>query len=133
MTSSTGLGETSAQSAIQNFIDGGVTIHLLDTALGYTDTSTEITNNSVVSQTVAQADLTINTPTSFSGVATLENDNDIVYDVSAETATIVEVVIQSQNSVEEWALADETNDPDLSNLDEYRIDATTILYELGNP
>ena len=133
MTDSTGFGETSAESAIENISSGGVTIHLCDTAVDYTDAAADIDTKSVTSEDVAEADLTITTPTGFEGVATLENDNDITYDVSENTETIVDVVIQNQTDGEEWALADEVNNPDLGENDEYRIDANTTLYELGNP
>lgn len=132
MTDTSGLGETSAVSAIENVIGGGARIRLCDTAVDFTDTAADIDTKAVLSQDVADTDLSITTPTDFTGKTELSNDNDILYDVSANNEIIVDVVVQNQTDGEEWSLADELNNPDLGENDEYRINAGTVLYELGN-
>lgn len=81
MSSSTGFWRAGAQQAIQNLISGGATIHLLgggDT-MSYTDTSTEVSNKSDASASVAEADWTINTPTAFSDDADLTVDVEVSF------------------------------------------------------
>ncbi len=133
MTNTSGLGSTAAQNAISNVTAGGVQVILTDTEVNKTDTATDIDNVTILSQNVAEADVTINAAADFTGVDTLVNDNDILFDVSAETAVLEDVVIRSQTDNSQWLVADEVNTPDLSANDEYRINASTTLYELGNP
>lgn len=133
MTNTSGLGSTAAQNAISNVTAGGVQVILTDTEVNKTDTATDIDNVTILSQNVAEADVTINSAADFTGVDTLVNDNDILFDVSAETAVLEDVVIRSQTDNSQWLVADEVNTPDLSQNDEYRINASTTLYELGNP
>lgn len=133
MTDVSGMGATTAQTSIELVTNGGIEIHLCDTAVSKTDSATDIDGKSALSQNVAEADTTITTATDFSGVDTLANDVDVVFDVSTNTEIIVDVVIRSQTDDSQWLVADELNDPDLSENDEYRIDANTTLYEHGNP
>lgn len=132
-TNSTGQGSNASQHTLDELIAGGVTLHPVDTAMDYGDGATEISNKSILSTNIAEADLTAAAASGFDGSSTITNDSDIVIDVSGETATAVEVVLQNQSNTDRWALADETNDPDLSQIDTYRIDANTTLYSLGNP
>lgn len=132
-TNSTGQNQTQANHTLSEIIAGGVTIHLVDTAMGYTDGATAVSNNSVVSKNVAEADLTVTTPSGYSGTATIDAGVDIVIDVSGNTATVVEGVMQNQSNTGRFVLMDETNDPDLSQIDDYKISTGDTLYELGNP
>ena len=133
MTSGTGQNDAAAQHTLGEIIAGGVTIHLLDTALAYGDGATEVGNKSVNSEAVAEADLTVNAATGFDGTATITNDNDVVFDVEANTETVVEVVLQNDTATDRVVLADEINNPNLDENDTYTIEAGTTLYEFGNP
>lgn len=131
MTDSTGFGETSAQSAIQNVTSGGVTVHLCSSAPSYSDGASGITSVSEASTNVAETDVTVNNATGFADTATLTNDNEISFG-SQSVGTITHIVIQNQNDGATWILADETNDPDLTGED-VTLPADTTLYEFGNP
>jgi len=133
MTNSTGANDTLAQHLLGQVISGGVTVHLVDAAQNYTDGASAVSNDSIVSKNIAETALTTNSATGFSDAATITNDNDVDFDVSSSSATAVEVVIQNQNNTNRFVLADETNDPDLSNLDTWTLSSGTTLYELGNP
>lgn len=122
-----------AQHFLGQVISGGVTVHLVDTAQGYTDGATEVSSDSVVSNNIAEADLTVNAATGFADTATITNDNDVEFDVSGSSVTAVEVVVQNQSTTDRFVLADETNDPDLSALDTWTLESGTTLYEFGNP
>jgi len=75
----------------------------------------------------------INAASGFSDTATITNDNEVAIDVSANTENIVEAVLQNQNNTSRVVLADETNDPNLDEIDTYTLEANTVLYEFGNP
>ena len=133
MTDTTGFGENAAEAAIQNVISGGATVHLLgggDTA-AYGDSGADIDTKSDASQAVAEADWTINTPADFSGVATLENDNEIDFG-EQDIGTVDDIVIQNDADGDVWVLADEPDNPDLTGED-VSIPAGTTIYSLGNP
>lgn len=131
-TNSTGQNEDMASHTLGEIIAGGVTLHLVDSELSYTSTSTDISNASVKSASLAESDLNIVLPADYTGTATIETAVDVVFDVSSSTATIVEVVLQNASNTGRFVLVDETNDPDLSSYDEYKIPSGEVLYELGN-
>lgn len=131
MTSSTGFNESAAQSAAEVITSGGVTIHLCTTTLNYSDGATAVSSASASSANVAEADLTITTPSGFAGTTTIENDNEVAFG-TVDAGTIVEIVIQNQNTGDIFVLADEPNDPDTTGED-VNLPANTTLYELGNP
>lgn len=134
-TNATGVNDTEAQYLLGEIIANGATVHLCSSAPGYTDGATGVSNASEASETVAAADLTTNSATGFADAATITNDNDIVFDVSgiSTSTTITHVVLQDQTNTGRFVLSDETNDPDIGDLDEYTVDANTVLYEFGNP
>jgi len=134
-TNSTGVNDTEAQHLLGEIIANGVTVHLCSSAPAYTDGATGVSSASEASQNVASSALTTNAASGFSDVATITNDNDIVFDVSGTTTstTITHVVLQDQTNTDRFVLSDETNDPDIGSLDEYTISSGTVLYELGNP
>lgn len=133
MTDSTGANDNLAQHLLGEIISGGVTAHLVDAAQNYTDGDTEVSSDSLVSENIAEADLTANSATGFADTATITNDNAVEFDVSGESTTAVEVVVQNQTETGRFVLADETNDPDLSELDTWTLEADTTLYEFGSP
>lgn len=134
-TNNSGANDTLAQHLLGEIIANGVTIHLLSADQNYTDGNTELTADSEATQNVALADLTTNSATDFTDVATITNDNDVVFDVSGITAstTITHLGIQDQTNTDRFVLSDETNDPDIGTIDTYTISSGTVLYELGNP
>ena len=135
MTDSTGANDDMAQHILGESIANGLNIHLLSSAVGYTDGDTEIQAASEASEAIAAADLTTNSATGFDDQATITNDVDVVFDVSGitESTTITHLALQDQTNVDRFLLSDETNNPDIGDLDTYTIDAGTELYEFGNP
>ena len=133
MPSDTGFNDTAAEEAITNVISGGATVHLLgggDTA-EYTDGETEIDDKSDAQVSVAEADFTITTPSSFDAVATLSNDNDLEYG-ALSIGTVDDIVIQNDDNPDQFIRGDEPNDPELTG-EEVTLPAGTVLYEFGNP
>ena len=135
MTDTTGAGDNMAQHFLGEAIANGVNIHLLSSAVNYADGDTEIQAASEASEAVGSAALTTNSATGFNDVATITNDNDVVFDVSGitDSTTITHLAIQDQTNTDRFLLSDETNNPDIGELDTYTIDANTTLYEFGNP
>lgn len=130
---STGQNETAAIDTLEQLIDGGLTIHLLETALEYGDGDTEVNNKSVNQESIAEADLLTQDGGGFDGTAEIVIDRDLEFDVTANEEQVFEVALQNQNNPDRVFLADELNDPLLSELDTYTIEDGTTLYELGNP
>ena len=131
-TSDSGLNATGASQAITDIISGGATVHLFGggSTLSYTDGSTEISNKSDASVSVAEADFTITTAASYSGTTTLENDNELDFG-SQSIGTIDDVVIQNDANPDRAIRSDEPNDPNTTG-ENVTIAAGTILYEIGN-
>lgn len=134
-TNTTGVNDTLAQHLLGEIIANGLTVHLCSSAPAYTDGATGVSSASEASQNVAASALTTNSATGFGDVATITNDNDIQFDVSGTTSstTITHLVLQDQTNTDRFILVDETNDPDIGNLDDYTISSGTVLYEDGNP
>jgi hypothetical protein len=134
-TNSTGVNDTEAQHLLGEIIANGVTVHLCSSAPAYSDGATGVSNVSEASKNVGSADLSTNSASGFADVATITNDTDIQFDVSATTTstTITHVVLQDQTNTGRFVLTDETNDPDIGSIDTYTISAGTVLYELGDP
>jgi len=134
-TNSTGVNDTEAQHLLGEIIANGVTVHLCSSAPAYTDGATGVSNVSEASKNVGSADLSTNSASGFSDVATITNSTDIQFDVSATTTstTITHVVLQDQTNTGRFVLTDETNDPDIGSIDTYTISSGTVLYELGDP
>ena len=135
MTDSTGANDDMAQHILGEATANGLNVHLLSSAIGYTDGDTEIQAASEASESVGAAGLTANSATGFNDQATITNDADIVFDVSGITAstTITHLALQDQTNTDRFLLSDETNNPDIGDLDTYTIEAGTELYEFGNP
>jgi hypothetical protein len=133
--STTGVNDTEAQHLLGEIIANGVTVHLCSSAPAYTDGATGVSNASEASKTVGSADLSTNSAAGFADVATITNDTDIQFDVSTTTTstTITHVVLQDQTNTGRFVLTDETNDPDIGNIDTYTVSSGTVLYELGSP
>lgn len=132
MSNTTGFNETAATEAITNVIAGGATVHLYgggDTG-DYTDGATEVGSKSDAEVSVAEEDFTITTPADFSGVATLENDNELNFG-TPEIGVVDDVVIQNDANDDLFVLGNEPNNPELTG-EEVTLPAGTILYELGN-
>jgi hypothetical protein len=132
-TSTTGYNESAAIQAITEVISGGATVHLYGggTTASYTDTGTEVSNKSDASVAVAEADFTITTPADFSGVTTLENDNDLSYG-ALSIGVVDDIVIQNDANPDLFIRGDEPNNPELTG-EEVTLPAGTVLYEFGNP
>jgi hypothetical protein len=131
-TSDSGFNSTAANQAITDVISGGATVHLFGggSTLSYTDGSTEITNKSEATVSVAEADFTITAAASYSGTTTLENDNELDFG-SQDIGIIDDVVIQNDANPNRAIRANEPNNPDTTG-ENVTIAAGTILYEIGN-
>ena len=129
----TGFGANSAEAAIQNIIESGATVHLLGGAetADYNDTAADIEDKSDAEISVEEGDFTITTPDDYSGVATLENDNDLEYG-QLSIGVVDDIVIQNDVNGDLWIVGDEPVDPELTG-EQVTLPAGTVLYELGNP
>ncbi|WP_157972354.1 hypothetical protein [Saliphagus sp. LR7] len=130
-----GLNQTAAQSAIDVIIAGGADIRLMTTSVNYDDTQTELDTKEVgtadySAETVAQADWTTTADVPGENT-TLEND--VVIDFGQaenDWGTVVDVVIHDADT-DEFIVADEPNDPEITIGEEVSIPAGAITYTLG--
>lgn len=129
-TNDTGANSTMAQHLLSEIISGGINFILVDQTPLYTDGDADLSK--VVIEAIPEADLQVNPASSFDDAATIEVTTEHSLDVSAETATIQETVLQNQTNIDRFVLADETNNPDLSQIDTYTIEAGTTIYEFGH-
>lgn len=131
-TSDTGAGENLAQRMVEQVITGGATVHLYGggATANYSDTSTEISSKSDATVQVAEADWTITTPADFSGTVTIENNNELNFG-SLDIGVVDQVVIQNDVNADDFVLAQEPNDPNLTG-ESVSISAGTTIYEFGN-
>ncbi len=129
-TNDTGANSTMAQHLLSEIISGGINFILVDQTPLYTDGDVDLSK--VVTEAIPETDLQVNPASGFDDAAIIEVTAEHAIDVSAETATVQEAVIQNQSDVDRFVLADETNNPDLSQIDTYTIEAGTTIYEFGH-
>lgn len=131
--STLGANQTAAQALANLVFSGGATVHLLGggNTLNYTDGSTELSNKSDATATLAEADVSVSTPSSFSGVTTVTTQTDLSFG-SLSIGTVDQIVVQNQTNGSRLVLTDEPNDPDLTGED-VTLPSGTTLYKFGNP
>lgn len=127
----TGANETLATEMINQLVSGGITIHLLTSAVNYSDGATALSSASSASADVAEADLTVTTPSDWSGETTITVDVDVEFGAQ-DIGIVEEHAIQSQSNTDRFILSDETNDPELTGED-YTLEAGHVIYNFGNP
>ena len=136
MSQTSGFNQTAADSAIDNIIAGGADVRLMNSQLDYTDGDTELGNKEVSAadytvQSIAEADWTVSFD-STTNTATLENANEISYgQINNDWGTVVDVAIQDPTT-DEFIIADETNQPDLTTGEDVSFPAGEITYTLGD-
>ena len=136
MSQTSGFNQTAAQSAIDNIIAGGADVRLMTSQLDYTDGDTELGNKEVSAadytvQSIAEVDWTVSFDSS-TNTATLENANEIDYgEIQNDWGVIADVAIQDPTT-DEFIIADETNQPDLTTGEEVSFAAGEITYTLGD-
>jgi len=136
MSQTTGFNQTAAQSAIDNIIAGGADIRLVTAELDYTDGDTEIGNKEVTAadytvETIAEADWSV-TFDSTTNTATLENSVELSYgEINNDWGTIVDFAIQDPGT-DEFIIADEPNNPELTAGEDVSFPANSITYTLGD-
>lgn len=130
-----GLNQTAAQSAINLIIAGGADVRLMTTAVNYDDTQTELDTKEVgasdyAAVNVAEADWTT-TPDATAENTTLENGALIDYgQAQNDWGTVVDVVVHDP-ATDEFIIADEPNDPNITLGEEVSIPAGSLTYTLG--
>lgn len=132
-TSTTGFNNQASIEAINNIISGGATVHLIGggQSVNKSDTSTELSNKSDDTVDVAESNFSITTPSDFSGVTTLQNDNELDFGTPS-IGVVDDLVIQNQSNGDLFVVGDEPNDPELTG-EQVTLPPNTVLYELGNP
>ena len=136
MSATTGFNQTAAASAIDNIIAGGADIRLVTEQLEYGDGDAELGTKEVTAgdytvQTVAEADWNV-TFDAANNTATLENANEIAYgEIENDWGTIVDFAIQDPGT-DEFIIADEPNNPELTTGEDVAFSAGAISYTLGN-
>lgn len=132
-TSTLGANATAAQALANLVFSGGATVHLLEggETLNYSDTSTELNSKSGATASLAESDVSISTPSSFSGVTTATLTTDLSFG-SLSIGTVDQIVIQNATNQSRLILADEPNDPNLTGED-VTLPSGTTLYRFGNP
>ena len=136
MSATTGFNQTAAASAIDNIIAGGADIRLVTEQLEYGDGDAELGTKEVTAgdytvQTVAEADWNV-TFDAANNTATLENANEIAYgEIENDWGTIVDFAIQDPGT-DEFIIADEPNNPELTTGEDVAFPVGAISYTLGN-
>ena len=136
MSQTSGFNQTAAQSAIDNIIAGGADVRLMNSQLDYTDGDTELGNKEVSAadytvKNIAEADWTVSFDSS-TNTATLENANEISYgQINNDWGTILDIAIQDPTT-DEFIIADEPNQPDLTTGEDVSFAAGDLSYTLGN-
>jgi len=136
MSQTSGFNQTAAESAIDNIIAGGADVRLMNSQLDYTDGDTELGNKEVSAadytiKNVAEADWTVSFDSS-TNTATLENASEIDYgEIQNDWGVILDVAIQDPTT-DEFIIADETNEPDLTTGEEVSFLPGEITYTLGD-
>lgn len=135
MSTRPGLNETAADSAIDNIIAGGADVRLFTTALDYDDTATELNNKEVSAAdygpvNVAEADWTVS-PDTPNNETVLENANKVDFgEAQNDWGVIVDAAIHDP-STDEFIIADEPNDPDITTGENVAFPAGDLSYTIG--
>ena len=123
-----GLNQAGVESAINNVIDGGATIHLLTSQAEFTDDATDLEGKSDAQETVDESDFTINFGASFSDTSEVELVNDVEFGpLDIGTVFNVAVIGSGDNAF----VGIEENEPELTGED-FTIPAGETVYEIGN-
>lgn len=136
MSATTGFNETAADFAIDGIIAGGADVRLMTTALAYGDGATELDSKEVsdasyTSVTVAEADWTVSVDAT-TNTTTLENASKVDFGTAGgDWGVVVEVAIH-QAGTDRFVIADETNDPDITEGEEVSFAAGELTYTLGD-
>jgi hypothetical protein len=136
MSQTSGFNQTAAQSAINNIINGGANVRLMTSQLDYNDGDTELGNKEVSAadyavQNIAEADWDVSFDAT-TNTATLTNANEISYGtIDNDWGTILDIAIQDSGT-DEFIIADETNQPDLTTGEDVSFPAGEITYTLGD-
>jgi len=135
MSTRPGFNETAANSAIDDIIAGGADVRLMTTEVNYTDTNTDLDSKEVSATDytkidVAEADWNV-TVDAANYETTLENANEVSFgEINNDWGVVVDAVIQDP-STDEFIIADEPNDPDLTSGETVRFPAGDLSYTLG--
>jgi len=136
MSQTSGFNQTAAQSAIDNIIAGGADVRLMTSQLDYGDTNTELGNKEVSAadytvKSIAEADWNVTFDTT-TNTATVENANEISYgQIENDWGTVLDIAIHDPTT-DEFIIADEPNEPDLTTGEDVSFAAGDITYTLGN-
>lgn len=131
--SSDGAGENMAAHLVGEIIKNGVTLHLYgqgETA-SYSDGATEVSNKSDAQADIAAADMTVATPTDFSGTTTITVNVDVAFGPT-DIGIIDDAVIQDQTNTDRWVSGNVPDNPDTTGED-VTLPSGTVVYEFGNP
>jgi hypothetical protein len=135
MSTETGLNQTAASAALDLIISGGADVRLMNQDLAYNDGAAELDTKEVSAAdysayNVAQADWDVTFDTT-DNKATLENG--IVVDFGEtqnDWGTVVDIAIHDP-STDEFIIADEPNNPEITTGEEVSFPTGDITYTLG--
>ena len=135
MSTETGLNQTAASAALDLIISGGADVRLMTEDLDYNDGSAELDSKEVSADdysayNVAQADWNVTFDTT-DNKATLEND--IVVDFGEtqnDWGIVVDIAIHDPGT-DEFIIADEPNNPEITTGEEVSFPVGDITYTLG--
>lgn len=135
MSTRPGFNQTAANSAIDNIIAGGADVRLFTTELSYDDTETELDSKEVSADdysavSVAEADWSV-TPDATNNETVLENSSIVDFGESQnDWGVVVDAAIHNP-ATDEFIIADEVNDPDITTGEQVSYPAGEISYTLG--
>lgn len=135
MSDTTGLNQTTAGDAINLIISGGADVRLMTSELAYGDTATELDSKEVSgasysAQSVTEANWTVSFD-STDNTATLTNDAEIDYGEAGEDWGVVVDFAIHNPATDQFIIADEPNNPDITQGENVSFPADAITYTLG--
>lgn len=131
----TGLNATTAQDAVELIISGGADVRLFNTGLNYDDVGAdldtkEVDNADYTAVSVAEADWNVTIDTANQEL-TLTNANEVSFGTaSSDWGVVVDAAIHNPGT-DQFIIADEVNDPDITGGEDVSFPSGEISYVLG--
>lgn len=134
-SSETGFGKTVATDAVNQIISGGADVKLMTSAVDYTDTESDLDSKEVSAAdydpvNVPEADWSFTYDNSTNKL-TLENSAQVDFGTAQNDYGVVKEIVIHDDGTDQFIIADETNDPDITAGEDVRFPANNITYTLG--
>ena len=135
MSSESGFNQDAADAAVDNIISGGADVRLMTTALDYDDTASDLDTKKVDAAdydavSVPEADWDVSFDVAGNELTLTNNDVVDFGDTENDWGVVVDIAIHDAGT-DLFIIADEVNDPDITEGETVRFPAGEIVYTLG--